>query len=175
MKALLSQAFLLGRLLGIITGMARLPSKLPESSAPDGLDRFRELTVAGLRAGHGVGGTARKLARGDKDRARRFRARIRRMLASDPGLQLMIHQAAQARMLEDALPVVDAVGQRAKRGRMDAAKVILEATGIHNPRVQHEHSGDIKISLDLPRPPAVADHGSAELMEEITDAEVVEE
>lgn len=45
-----------------------------------------------------------------------------------------------------------AVGRRGRRGRIDAAKLIYETTGFHNPKVKHEHSGDINIKIDMPRP-----------------------
>ena len=73
-----------------------------------------------------------------------------------------------------------ALSRRAKRGRVDAIKLALEVTGVHNPRVKHEHSGDISISLNMPRPPVVENNivgAPAQAVEDgtIVDAEVVEE
>jgi hypothetical protein len=69
-------------------------------------------------------------------------------------------------MLMDLGPVATAVGARAKRGRIDAAKLLMESTGFHNPRVKHEHSGDIKLTLNIPRPSFDG---------EVADADVVDD
>lgn len=63
------------------------------------------------------------------------------------------------------VPASQALTRKAATGRTDAIKLLFEASGFHNPRVQHEHKGDIKITLDIPRPKAV---------EDVIDAEVVE-
>lgn len=72
---------------------------------------------------------------------------------------------------------VEELGQalvaRGKRGRTDAIKLGLEMTDIHNPKVKHQHSGDISINLNMPRPPRV-ENPAAQLDEPIVDAEVVE-
>lgn len=74
----------------------------------------------------------------------------------------------------------EALAKRAKRGRVDAIRLALEVTGVHNPRVRHEHSGDISISLKMPRPAEVSNQTAgeaAQALEEgnVVDAEVVEE
>ena len=87
------------------------------------------------------------------------------MTYNDPKLALEVGLRAKGQMLVDLAPAVAAVGKRARRGRTDAAKIIMEATGFHNPKVKHEHSGEISVKLDIPRPQF--DHG-------VSDAEVVE-
>lgn len=75
----------------------------------------------------------------------------------------------------------EALARRARRGRVDAIKLALEVTGVHNPRVKHEHSGDITISMNsIPRPPRADDETvgqQAQALEDgtIVDATVVEE
>jgi hypothetical protein len=65
------------------------------------------------------------------------------------------------------VPATHALAGRAARGRPDAIKVLFEASGFHNPRVRHEHSGEIKIKLDMPRPAFGSD-------DEVVDADVVD-
>jgi hypothetical protein len=103
---------------------------------------------------------------------RHVRGRIQRMASMDEEYQIGIgHQVNGAAIME--LPsIMDGVIRRAQRGRVDAAKLIFEMTGLHNPKVQHEHSGDIQITLaSVPRPERVA----TELEAPVVDAEVVEE
>lgn len=68
-----------------------------------------------------------------------------------------------------ALPQALAGATRMSRRRMDAVKWIGEATGFHNPRVDHNVSGDIQITMNIPRPEREPVEG--ELVEE---ADVVE-
>ena len=83
---------------------------------------------------------------------RRYRRRVRRAITRSP--QFLEAQRAQAiaAMWESLPAVTDALIRRAERGRPDAIKLMWEAMGFHNPRVQHEHSGDIEIRLTVPRP-----------------------
>jgi len=65
-----------------------------------------------------------------------------------------------------------AMVRRAKRGRVDAFKFLMEMSGIHAPRVQHQHSGQVELVLtQMPRPA----NTNKELNESVVDAEVVEE
>lgn len=74
------------------------------------------------------------------------------MVRNDPLMQKAIVERAQAQSLAAMPAAMNAAGKRAARGRMDAVKFLGEASGIHNPRVKHEHSGEVKIKLDMPRP-----------------------
>lgn len=84
----------------------------------------------------------------------------------DPRIAQGVAAAAKVDLLVGLKPVVRAMVRRGARGRMDAARIILEASGFHNPRVKHEHSGEVTIKLDMPRPKFEQD--------EIVDADVVE-
>jgi hypothetical protein len=55
-------------------------------------------------------------------------------------------------LLSNVDGIASGLSRRARTGRPDAVKLALEVTGIHNPKMQHEHSGDISIRLELPRP-----------------------
>jgi hypothetical protein len=58
-----------------------------------------------------------------------------------------------------------------RTGKPDAVKLVFEATGFYSPRVQHEHSGDINIKLQIPRPAGEIEASA----EDVTDADVVED
>lgn len=112
---------------------------------------------------------ARKAAPGSRKRRKVLRTKIWRALEGNPELQARIAARAQAKMAAGLIPMTDALIKRGQRGRPDAIKLAFEASGFHNPRVKHEHSGDIKISLDMPRPARVDDDA------DVIDAEVVDD
>lgn len=165
--------------------MTRKPAKQPRQGAdrtkydligPKKRTRYMSLLVKGY--------TAEQIAcKLDSSRGRRYRkikGEVHRVVAEDPEFQAMMAAQAQGAMVMSVPPVAGAVIKRAMRGRTDAAKLIFEATRFHNPRVKHEHSGDISISLNMPRPPAVENNivgAPAPAVEDgtVVDAEVVEE
>jgi len=79
--------------------------------------------------------------------------------------------AAHGMLKEGLLPAVAGLNRRAARGRVDAVKLLFESSKFHSPKMQHEHSGEVHIKLDLPRPTPVLNEGEGE---EIVDAEVVD-
>lgn len=63
-----------------------------------------------------------------------------------------------------------AILRKARAGRVDAIKLVYEATGYYNPRlVQHEHTGEIQITIKGANRP---EHRTEEY---IGEAEVVED
>lgn len=150
--------------------MANLPDKVDSSAELDKHKEMLELIADQIAAGRKPGEIARRLAPNDSRKRKYWRSRIRNMLYDDPNLALALSKRAKASALTDLVPAVEAMGSRARRGRMDAVKGIMETTGFHNPRVKHEHSGDIKLTLEIPRPSL---NGEAET--EATDAEVVDD
>lgn len=158
----------------IILVMAGLPATRNQSSKE--LTRPQEIVLGLLADGHKHTAIATKLAKGDPKKAKVWRATIRRWMYSDALFQQGVANAARAEAGLSLVPVTKAVVKRAERGRIDAAKLLYESSGYHNPRVQHEHSGDIKISLDMPRPERKElDGPGKEDGEQIVDAEVVED
>ena len=133
-------------------------------------DTYRRLVKRGFTATE----IAKKLAPDDARRRKIIRGDVRYVIAHDEEIQAMRAASIKGAFYEELDGVAEAVGRRARRGRIDAAKLMLEVTGIHNPRVKHEHSGDIKITLDLPRPPRQVDELSAG-ESFIPDVDVVEE
>jgi len=95
-----------------------------------------------------------KLHHPDNERKRKnLYARIRKMVRTDPEITRIVMARAQEEFLYAIGPIVDRLNQRAKAtGKPDAVKLAFEASGFHNPRVKHEHSGGVEIKLTIPRP-----------------------
>jgi hypothetical protein len=109
-----------------------------------------------IRKGWTAPEIAKKAAPDNLVRQRTIKRQVYRVMMDDPIWQAQ-QQAAGAAIASEAWPdAIEAVTRRAKRGRTDAAKLMGEVSGIHNPRIQHEHSGDINLKLVLPRPPEVS-------------------
>jgi hypothetical protein len=137
------------------------------------LTKFEDKVAWMLIEGHDVAGIARKMAPDDKKKQKALRQRIRR-LAQDAVFEKEYGQRARVSTVLAVGPTIHAVAKKAKAGRVDAAKLIFEASGFHNPRVQHEHGGEIKITIrNAARPEPVVEEyiGTAE---EVKDADVVE-
>jgi hypothetical protein len=87
-------------------------------------------------------------------------------LARNEVIQKLIYESAQGALIEGTEDVVQALIRRARGGRPDAAKLVLEMSGFYNPKQRVEHSGEIRITLEgLTRPQAV---------EDVTDAQEVD-
>lgn len=140
-----------------------LPAKQSSES-----DQVHEAIIACLAKKMTPAQIAKHMYPEDKKARKAMRARIWRMVRSDVNFHTKVAQQAKAQMVVDLLPATEALGKRAKRGRPDAIKLLMEASGFHNPRVKHEHSGDIKVTLDMPRPTRV------ETEDDVIDADVVE-
>lgn len=134
----------------------------PESQQ---LSRAQELVLAELSDGTPAFVVAKRIAKGDPKVARRWRAKIRYWSYNVPAFQTRLGLESRAESMLLTPVAVHALGRRAARGRVDAIRLLFEISGFHNPKVQHnhEHSGEIKISLEMGGRP-----------EPIVDAEVVE-
>lgn len=155
--------------------VADLPAVQPKSS----LTPVQDLITDYLAEGHPPGKIARALAKGDEKKAKVWRRRIRNWSYGDVAFQQALAMKAKGELILSVGETTKAVVKRAGRGRIDAAKLVYEASGFHNPRVQHEHSGDIKVTLDIPRPTPVDERpGNSSAggpAEEVVDAEVLED
>lgn len=128
---------------------------VPSTTDPDTLPeptRLHLALVEAMNKGMTMPEIAKRLAKGDKKKAQRYREKLRKMLANDPVLQRAIVQQASNNLVVGLPGATAAAVRRSHRGRMDAIKFVSETTGFHNPRVQHEHSGEVTIKMDLPRP-----------------------
>lgn len=114
--------------------------------------RLRDAIADLVYKGHGPAQIARKMAPNDEAKRKALRRRVRDLIGSDPYLAKRVHELAHAGLLIALGPTVEGLGRRAATGNPVAAKLILEATGLHNPKVQHDHTGEVKLSLSIPRP-----------------------
>lgn len=154
----------------IILHVANLPAVQTKSSVGPSAEWDRKVLKA-LAAGYTSVQLAAKLGKGDPRKTKLARQRIRRLMARSEEYKMLVAEESQGVMIETLPSTTAAVAKRSRRGRTDAAKLIFEATGFHNPKVKHEHSGDIKITVDIPRPAPV----EAITAEEPVDADVVED
>jgi len=146
--------------------MANLPTIASTSSHPD-RTKLHDSLIEALSRGEQPAAIAKRLAPTDLKKRKRVRAKIWKIIRSDPLFHARVAERARGQVIVDLLPAVGAAGRRASRGRMDAVKFVSEATGFHNPRVRHEHSGEVSIKLEMPRPKFNQDI--------VADAEVVED
>jgi hypothetical protein len=108
-----------------------------------------------IRKGWTATDIAKRIAPEDPRKQKIIQNQVYRVMADDPEWQAM-QQATGAAIAMEAWPgAVSALARRSMRGRTDAIKLQGEVSGFHNPRIQHEHSGDINLKLVLPRPPEV--------------------
>lgn len=91
-------------------------------------------------------------------------------MSRDPRIAKAICEQAKVEMLVGLIPASKKLASRAER-KTDATKLLFETTGFHNPRMKHEHSGEVKITMDIPRPSFV----DANAQIDIPEADVVED
>lgn len=132
-------------------------------------DRIKYFVLQGWTAPE----IARRLAPDNKKRQKQIRNQVRKVISRDELLGRASAEIGQGAMIETWPDVVDAVIKRALRGRVDAAKFIGEVSGIYNPKIRHEHTGDITVHLagsgSVPRPSRPND------VSPVVDADVIEE
>jgi hypothetical protein len=149
----------------------------PELKKPTSVisEKRRRAYLRALARGRTAEEISCKLAPNNERQRRRIRGQIRWLAATDEEFQTQALARSQGASILELEEITDALIRRAKRGRVDAAKFLMEFSGAHNPKIQHEHSGEVKVSLNMnvPRPERVPN--PTELEEAIPDAEVVEE
>lgn len=142
--------------------MANSPEKVFKSTRAD---KVRELARKGWRP-HEI---AKKLAPHDFRKQRSIRHQVYRVLQDDPQYQTDQAVFAHAVMVGGLETAAEALVRRAGRGRPDAIKLLFEASGFHNPRVKHEHSGEVAVKVTFTRP------ALPHLEEHVPDADVIED
>ena len=120
-----------------------------------------------LADGTGYRELAERLSKGDPKKKRRWLRKIRGWAADDLVFQQMLGSYGKTELMLGMPQITAALVRRAGKGNVPAAKLAMEASGFHNPRIQHEHSGDIKITITQAPRPAIT--------EDVIDAEVVDE
>lgn len=145
--------------------MANLPATRPESTTPAAseelLDRLGDLIHSGVKPNE----IARRLAPEDPAKRKYWRTKIRRLLQTDARLAARLADNARIETMVGLGPATVALTRKAKAGRVDAIKLLFEASGFHNPRVSHEHSGEVTINVKMPRPDFAATHTEDEIVE----------
>lgn len=168
---------ILSRVFGLLTDGFRIRSKRVYNLvvALSSTKKKTELSETAIEAlveacakGQSPYTVAKKIHPDDRVARQRLRRRIIRAMSRDPRIAQQIGEHAKAEMLVGLIPAAQKLASRATR-RTDATKLLFETTGFHNPRVQHEHSGDIKVSLSMPRPTFEQD------AIDVPEADVVEE
>lgn len=149
----------------------RLPAEITESSLSKGQVRLRQRVADLIVEGKTISEIATALSRGDKHKAYNWRQKLRRWAATDKVFVGLLHEAANANLQVGLAPASAGLTRRAARGRVGEVKLLMEAAGFHNSKQTHEHTGEVKISITMPRPTPVAN------LEEggIVDADVVED
>lgn len=150
--------------------MANLPATLAErSTQPDPwVDKIADL----IRHGWTSGEIARKMHPKNPRKQKVLRGRIRRTIALHAELAGQAAMESHGIAIEALPEMTEALVSRAKRGRTDSIKLAYELTKFHNPRITHDHTGEIKIKLEgLTRPERTVDSTAASL----EDAQVVED
>lgn len=117
---------------------------------------------------------AKTLRPGDKTGQATMRRRIYNMY-KQPRMQDELAARLKLMTIMGLGPAVRALNRKAAAGRVDAIKVLFEASGFYNPRIQHDHSGEIEITIrNAPRPERVKEeYLGNHVIEAIIDAEVV--
>lgn len=156
--------------------MANLPDRPKQSSVkPARAEKIRRY----LHKGYTPQEAAKKTVPKPGRKQRLALRQAYRILATDQTLQQAIAEEAKGILVRGVPVASTAVTKRASRGRVDAAKLVFEASGFYNPRIQHEHSGDIKVTIDIPRPERVDERpgnsSAAGPGPEVVDADVVED
>jgi len=150
-------------------GVANLPAKRSPDS-PVRLTKGQRLAVELFAEGKTLYAVSAELAKRNSHSRRTWARRIRNWLTLDEAFQSEIARLAQAELIGGTARVTKAVVNRAARGNPNMARLALEASGFHNPKVDHRHSGEVKITMSgIPRPTAGHDETPP-----VVDAEVVE-
>lgn len=114
-------------------------------------DRIRALAKRGYTAPQ----IAAKLAPNNARKRRTIKQQVQRVIQRDEQLVASRIDTGNGAIVDLWPDMVEAQIKRALRGRTDAMKFLAELSGIHNPKVQHEHSGDVNLRfIAMPRPDA---------------------
>lgn len=151
--------------------MANLPAETKGKSLSESEVKLRERLADLIHDGMTTAQIARAAYPKDKHGRRLMRRRLTYWLANDQDFQQRIADRARAELISGVGPAARALqGRAGRQGKPDAVKLLFEASGFHNPKVQHDHkhSGGVEIKLTMPRPERTKD-------EDIVDADVVDD
>jgi hypothetical protein len=148
--------------------MANLPALRPENTVSD---EYADSFGALIAQGQHPRDIARRMHPEDRAARRRTYLKLRRLALQDARVAQYAADDARLEMIVALGLAAKSLGRKAKAGRTDAIKLLFEASGLHNPRVQHEHSGEVSIKVTVPRP----DFAATQASDDIVDADVVDE
>jgi hypothetical protein len=149
----------------MIWDVALLPEPINHKS--EAVVRAQAIFLDRLADGKNYKEIAEQLAKGDPRKAKNWRQRFRNWVIRDEEFSQQLAAISHAEVMLGTPSIAGALVRRASKGNVPAAKLAMEASGFHNPRVKHEHTGDIKVTIDnAPRPPVVED--------DVVDGTVVE-
>lgn len=155
--------------------MAGLPSAPAQKALSPREERWQEAVAEALIAGKTPAQIARRLSKGDMKRYHYVYGKIRRLTRRDSIFQARMLEMARGNALCHLGPSVAGLGRKASYGRPDAVKLLWAMTGLYNDKVSHEHSGDIQLHINIPRPVATQDHlGPGKNPESFVDSEAEE-
>ena len=142
-----------------------MPAKRPvQVLSEDNIDAL----VSQIHAGVHPLTLAKKLHPHDRIARRRTYWRLAKAAVGDPRVAERLNARLQLDMMVGLGPTLKNLIHQASTRRDPAnIKLLLEATGFHNTKVQHQHSGEITVKIDVPRPTFVQDS--------VIDATVVED
>lgn len=151
--------------------MANLPAVSKPAAPVKALKAPQKRAILRLAKGATVNSICEHLSATYGKHPDQWRWTMLKWASRDELFQQEVAALAQGSLILDTLRVVKAVGNRAARGNPNMARLALEASGFHNPKVDHKHSGEIKLTLSgIPRPTAGPDETPPPV-----DAEVVED
>ena len=143
-------------IMGYNMGMAHLPE--PTSKSPERTE-LMNIELAILKAaeeGKTIKDIAYKLVPAGKGtwiKRQKLIVKLEKLVVESPLLTEALFNKGKVRLMTAVPDITDSLSIRAQEtGKPDAVRLAFEASGFHNPKVQHEHSGDISISLNIPRP-----------------------
>lgn len=106
--------------------------------------------------------------RPEEQRLSQARAKLRRWETSQEFRDLIYHRAVVQLDLETP-EILQGVAKKAKRGRVDAARLTLELTGRHNPKGEQTPAQVVVAINGIPRPTSRSEVRDLEIEGEVVD------
>jgi hypothetical protein len=127
-------------------------SLIPQQSSEVVFTELEDKLLWTLAEGATPGQIARTIYPKNTRKQLALRIRLYRMFSD---IRLQNELAARLKLISilGLGAAIKALNRKAAAGRVDGIKLVFESSGFYNPRVQHEHGGDIKITIrNAPRP-----------------------
>lgn len=145
--------------------VASLPATIPRKPEKVLTESQVDALVGQLSLGVHPRVIARRLQPHDRVARRKAYYRLVNAVVYDSRVAERLRTEVMMEMMVGLGPATRALVARSASRNVQAIKLLYEATGVHNTKVKHEHSGEIRIKFDVPRP---------KFDDDIVDADVVE-